>query len=209
MSQDPPQSRNFFEEWRQRRAQAAEAEKENDGDGGQAVAVPSPAASTRPEETPEFFEWTEDRDRAIQEFLETTTPGTLPSVHRQLLAILQGLRHGNLAKEPGWQLLAEVEAYLDQKIRAEECKVPVAHPVFLSARADKLKAFYAWEEACSALRTFMQDGEGVQLEVAAYACDQGSAFLAAARRLLLESEPLEDEPFSEDDHPNEGEDESE
>jgi len=150
-------------------------------------------AEIQAEESPEYFEWTEDRERAIQECLETTVEGTLPRVHLQLTAIQQALQHGNLAPQNACLLLDEIDAYLGDKILREEAKIPVAHPAFLSARADKLKALYSWQESSAALREFLAEGETVQMDVARYAADQASAFLAAARRELLLNEPEEDE----------------
>lgn len=190
MSQDPQPPVNYYAQWQEkRRKEAAEAA----GSEAEVAADSAPVVAAQPEDAPEFFEWTEDRERAIQECLETTVPGTLPTVHLQLQSVLQALKHGNLASPQAYPLIREIEVYLDGKVRYEERKVPVAHPSFLVARADKLKALYAWEEACRALREFVRDGQAVQLEVAAYAADQGSAFLAGVRRTLLEAEPFEDE----------------
>jgi hypothetical protein len=191
---------NYYQQWQEKRRREAAAESAERGQQEEQAGL-EPVASPQPEDAPEFFQWTEDRERAIQECLESTVPGTLPTVHVQLQSLLQGLQHGNLAPELAGALIAEVEAYLDQKIRHEERKVPVAHQAFLEARADKLKALYAWEESCRALREFLREGEGVQLEVAAYAADQGSAFLAGARRMLLEAEPFDDDFVEDGDEP--------
>ena len=117
------QPRNFFEEWKQKRAQqsaspdAPETEAE--------PAVPAPAVSLQ--QIPEAFQWTEERDRAIQELLETTVPGTLPAVHKQLQSIRHALVGGNLPEQRARQLLAEVQAYLRKHLQAEAGKRPVDH----------------------------------------------------------------------------------
>ncbi|MBT9585844.1 hypothetical protein IV102_21055 [bacterium] len=184
---------NYYAQWQEKRRREA-AGSDTETETGTITAI-----AARPEDAPEFFEWTEDRERAIQECLETTVPGTLPTVHLQLQSVLQALKHGNLTGQQAYPLIRELEVYLDGKVRHEERKVPVAHPSFLVARADKLKALYAWEEACRSLREFVRDGQVVQLEVAAYAAEQGSAFLAGVRRTLLEAEPFEDEDEDEDE----------
>ena len=154
---------------------------------------PEPEAEPEPEESPEYFEWTAERERAIQRCLETAPEGTLPTVHVQLSAIHQALKHGNLPAQHALKLLDEIDAYLARHIALEERKVPVAHQEFLNARADKLKAFHAYSEAANALREFVSAGQPVHLDVSAYAADQGTAFLASARQTLFDVEPLEDE----------------
>lgn len=146
-----------------------------------------------PEPSPEYFEWTAERERAIQRCLEAAPEGSLPTVHLQLSAVHQALKHGILDLGRAGQLLDEIEAYLARHISLEERKVPVAHAEFLGARADKLKAFHAYAEACNSLREFVAGGEPVHLDVSAYAADQGTAFLAGARQTLFDTEPVEDE----------------
>ena len=157
------------------------------------VETPQVEPEPAPDESPEYFEWTAERERAIQRFLEAAPEGALPTVHVQLSAIHQALKHGNLEAAQAERLLDEVDGYLGRLIGAEERKVPVAHAEFLAARADKLKAFYAYLEASGAMREFLVGGEPVHLDVAAYAADQGSAFLAGARQTLFEAEPAEEE----------------
>lgn len=144
-------------------------------------------------EGPEFFEWTAERERAIQRLLEEGPEGTLPTVHLQLVAIHQALKLGELEPHQAVALLDEVDGYLGRRIGAEERKASVADAGFLSARAEKLKAFYAYLEASGSLREFVSGGEAVHLDVAAYAADQGTAFLAGARQMLFEVEPPEEE----------------
>lgn len=155
---------------------------------------PEPQPEPEPDESPEFFEWTADRERAIQRFLETAPEGALPTVHLQLTAIHQALKHGNLDPKQAVALLDEVDGYLAERISAEEGKVPVADAAFLMARGDKIKAFYAFLEASGAMREFLASGEAVQLDVAVYAADQGTAFLAGARQMIFDAEPPEEEP---------------
>ena len=154
---------------------------------------PEPEPEPEPDESPEFFEWTADRERAIQRLLETAPEAALPTVHLQLTAIHQALKHGNLDPQQAERLLDEVDGYLAERIAAEEGKVPVADAAFLMARGDKLKAFHAYLEASGAMREFLAHGETVQLDVAAYAADQGTAFLAGARQMIFDAEPPEED----------------
>lgn len=173
-----------YQEWKARRQrEAAEAE-----------ANPAPEVPEGPPPEPEAdgsegFQWNEERDKAIQDLLETTVPGTLPSVHLQIQAIRNGLIEQTLGAEQANDLLCEVDRYLNDLIRKEEAKVPIDHPEVAQARDEKLRALYAWRESSGSLREYSKEEKNVYLEVAAYAADQGSAFLATARRLLLQCEP--------------------
>ena len=179
-----------YEEWKKkRRREEAEAEANPFEPSSAAEAVPAPPDGS------EDFQWNEERDRAIQELLETTVPGTLPAVHLQIQIIRNALIEKTIATERAHQLLSEVDAYLTGLIRKEEAKVPVDHPEVSKARDEKLKALYAWRESSGSLREYSTEERSVYLDVAAYAADQGSAFLATARRLLLQCEP---EPEEED-----------
>lgn len=212
-----PKPLNFVLEWRgetqERRSQGAReeftqlseeapeaevvVEPEPEPEEPQVEAAPEVPASTEaepaPDDSPEYFEWTAERERAIQRLLESAPEGNLPTVHLQLSAIHQALKHGNLDSGQAEKLLDEVDGYLARSIAAEERKVPVAHAAFLAARADKLKAFCAYLEASGSLRDFLSSKQEVHLDVAAYAADQGSSFLAGARQTLFEAEPVEED----------------
>ncbi|MFN8607966.1 MAG: hypothetical protein U0931_10565 [Vulcanimicrobiota bacterium] len=174
-----------YNEWKaKRRREEAEAAAHAFEPAAEGAPPPPP-----PPDGSEDFQWNEDRDRAIQELLETTVPGTLPAVHLQIQAIRHGLIEKTLASERAHQLLTEVDIYLTSLIKKEEAKVPIDHPEVSKAREEKLKALYAWRESSGSLREYSNEERTVYLDVAAYAADQGSAFLATARRLLLQCEP--------------------
>lgn len=177
-----------YEEWKaKKRREEAEVEAAPFEPTSEGAAAPPPAPDGS-----EDFQWNEDRDRAIQELLETTVPGTLPAVHLQIQTIRNGLIEKKIETDRARQLLAEVDQYLTDLIRKEEAKIPIDHPDVSKAREEKLKALYAWRESSGSLREYAQEERQVYLDVAAYAADQGSAFLATARRLLLQCEPEPD-----------------
>lgn len=187
------QPRNFFQEWKERKA-AAEAATE-------AVDLPDSGLEEKrevPADGSEDFQWSEERDQAIFRLLDTTAPGTLPSVHIQLQAIRHALMAGTLEPPRARWLLNELEGYLRSQLRHEEAKTPVDHPGVTRARDDKIKALYAWRQAAEGLREYLDKSEEIFLEVSSYAADQGSAFLASARRHILECEP-EPEPCDDDE----------
>ncbi len=189
MSQPP----NLYEQWKRKQAQQSTCDEEPEEAAG-VDPVPGQLADERPlAEKPEFFQWTEERDRQIQELLETTVPGTLPAVHRQLQSIRQALQAEELAPERAHQLLGEVLGYLRQQEQQMRARPIIEHPDVQQARQEQSRALAAWQEAAEALLSFSEKRESVYLEVANYAADQGSAYLAASRRLLLECEPEPEE----------------
>lgn len=177
------QPRNYYQEFKDRRARerAEGLTFELETVGGD---LDAPLA-----EKPEDFQWTEDRERAIVELLESAVPGTQPAVARQIQAIRLALLEEQIAPERARALLDEVDAYLRDQLREEEGKAPVDDPDWMEGRSDKLNALCAWQEAASGIRQYLNNGEKVYLEVASYAGDQGSAFLSSARRLILQAEP--------------------
>lgn len=200
------EGRNFFQEWKQKRAQEGAAAPDATSATFEPTAGQPPVEAPAPKDAPERFQWTEERDQAIQQLLETTVPGTLPSVHVQLQAIRHALLGGELPADRAGKLLGEVQAYLRAHLQTENSKRGVNHAGLTRARNDKLNALHAWEQCADAMLQYLEKKEDVYLEVAAYAGDQGSAFLASSRRLLLESEAdaepeepdAEDEPEHED-----------
>jgi len=178
------QQRNFFQEWKERKA-AAEA-------ATAAVDRPDPPQQHQivlQAEGSEDFQWSEERDEAIFRLLDSTAPGTLPSVHLQLQSIRHALIAGTLDSSRARWLLNELEGYLRLHLGQEEAKIPVDHPGVTRARDDKIKALCAWRQAAEGLREYLDRSEEVFLEVSSYAADQGSAYLASARRHILECEP--------------------
>lgn len=198
MSQAP----NLYEQWK--RKQAQQAAEEPVGELDDDAPLPTLAPREIPlAEKPEFFQWTEDRERQIQELLETTVPGTLPSVHRQLQSIRQALQAGELADERARHLLAEVLGYLRQKEQQFGSRANIQHPSVQQARQEQSRALASWREAADSLLTFLDNRENVYLEVSNYAADQGSGYMAAARRLLLECEPEPGEGLQAEEPPEE------
>lgn len=200
------EGRKFFEEWKaRRREQSGGLEQEKAAEeAAWAQALGSERGLGSEEEgeiqplRPEDFQWTEERDRAIQHLLETTAPGTRPSVHLQLQSIQAALLAGKLEKARSHSLLDEVDAYLSEMISNDRNRPSIDHEAIVSAREEKEKAFAAWQEASNSLRQYLENGDKVFLEVAAYAADQGSGFLSAARRQLLECEPEPDPEWEEE-----------
>lgn len=202
MSQPP----NLYEQWKRKQAQqgAFDDDREEPAEG-------DPGLGQLPQEMPlaekpEFFQWTEERDRQIQELLETTVPGTLPAVHRQLQSIRQGLQAEELGPERAHHLLGEVLGYLRQQEQQLRGRPLIEHPGVQQARQEQSRALAAWQEAAEALLSYSENRESVYLEVSNYAADQGSAYLAASRRLLLECEPEPDDGLPQEEPAEQEED---
>lgn len=158
------------------------------------------------EDEDDEFQWTEERERALEEALEESPEGSIPRVQLQLEEIMKGLQSETLESERTELLLGEVDAYLAQKIAAEQGKPEVDHAEFTQSRKDKLNALFAYQEAATALREFVKTGHEMQLKVASYATEQGGSFMQSARELLMDSEP-DYEEFEEDEFEDEDEDE--
>lgn len=139
------------------------------------------------------FQWTAEREAQLEEAFESIPADAPARVHLQLNDIAGALKGGKLSKERGLALIGEVEAYLSARIKAEQRKAPVDHEGFMSYRADKLNALYAWQETATALREYCTGGEDVQLRVAQYAADQASDFLYNAWNTLQSVEPEPDD----------------
>lgn len=167
---------------------------------GSLESVAEEAPLEHAEDEDDEFEWSEEREQALMDALDSAPEGTPAQVQQQLEAIASALEAKELSGEAARRLLAEVDAYLLAQLQKETRKRPVSHPGFMQARAEKLNALAAWQESAGALREFVENGDPVQLRVARYAGEQASSFLSASWELLLAAEPLEDEDeFDEED----------
>ena len=151
------------------------------------------------------FQWSAEREAELEEAFESIPADAPARVHLQLNDISSALKGGSLSKERALGLISEVEAYLSARIKAEQRKSPVDHEAFMSYRAGKLNALYAWQETATALREFCTAGEDVQLRVAQYSAEQASDFLHNAWDTLqsVEPEPEEDGEFDDDEDEDE------
>ena len=139
--------------------------------------------------SPEFFEWTAERHRAIEEALGACPAGVLPRAHRQLEEIRRALESGEVAPERALALLDEVDDYLARRTSELAGRVPVAHTAVIDSRSDRERALDAYDQSVTALREYLATGDRVHLDLAAYTADQGSASLASARMAIMEAEP--------------------
>jgi hypothetical protein len=155
----------------------------------------------------ELFEWSADREQALIDAFEATPEGAVARVHQQIEQIALALQAGTLHREQAGPLLAEVEAYLTGKVKAEQRKPAVMDAAFAQSRADKSNALAAWLEAVAALRQYLESGEAVQLKIAFYAAEQASGFMTSSRDVLLACEPEWEAPADDDEGEEEIQDE--
>ncbi len=180
------------------------------GEFGSLESIAEDAPLEHAEDEDDEFEWSEEREQALMDALDSAPEGTPAQVQQQLEAIASALEAKELIPEAARRLLSEVDAYLLAQLQRETRKRPVAHPEFMQARAEKLNALAAWQECAGALRAYVETGEEVQLKVARYAGEQASSFLSTSWELLLAAEPLEDEDYEDfEDDLDEPEDEEE
>lgn len=137
----------------------------------------------------ESFQWSAEREQALEEAFAQAPEGTAPRVQLQIQAIISALQEGSLQRPRAELLLGEVETYLAARVKAEQRKVPVAHEAFLQSRADKLNALFSWQESVTALREYLEGHDPVQLKVAVYAAEQACGLLDGALDVLLAAEP--------------------
>lgn len=153
----------------------------------------------------ESFQWSAEREQALEDAFAQAPEGTAPRVQLQIQAIITALQEGSLQRPRAELLLSEVEAYLAAKVKAEQRKLPVAHEAFLQSRADKLNALFSWQESVAALREYLEGNDPVQLKVAIYAAEQACGLLDGALDVLLAAEP---EPDDDEADENEGDQDS-
>ncbi|MBI2265927.1 MAG: hypothetical protein HYU64_12260 [Armatimonadetes bacterium] len=147
------------------------------------------AVCVREGELEEFFEWTAERYRAIEEALRETPGGTLPRVHIQLDEIRKALQEKRISRERAFSLLDEVDRYLMIRIEGENGKAPVSHEALVSSRAEMVKALYSYQEASRAIREYASTGDPMQLDLGVYSAEQGTSFIAKSRTVLFQAEP--------------------
>lgn len=140
-------------------------------------------------ESLEKFQWSQEREDAIEAALEATPQGAYPGVHSQIKAILKGLEAKRLADPKAIELLQEVGAYLTFRIKAEQAKIRVADEGFEKARKDKINALFSWQEAHKALVEYLASKDEIQLKIADYASEQACSLLDRSLELLLAIEP--------------------
>lgn len=148
-----------------------------------------PEALSKCPESLEKFQWSQEREDAIEAALEVTPQGAYPRVHSQIKAILKGLEEKRLAAPKAIELLQEVGAYLTIRIKAEQAKIRVADEGFEEARKDKINALFSWQEAHKALVEYLAREDEIQLKIADYASEQACSLLDRSLELLLSIEP--------------------
>jgi len=150
---------------------------------------PSSEAIQEEGEREEFFQWTAERNKAIEEALSETSEARLPTVHSQLDAIRRSLEKGEITGKRALTLLGEIETYLGEKIDYQKNKVTVAHEAVIGARSDLLKGLYSYQESVNSLKEYLTSGEDVQLHLSVYTADQATSFIAQARHTIMEAKP--------------------
>lgn len=140
-------------------------------------------------EREEFFQWTAERNKAIEEALSETSEARLPTVHSQLDAIRRSLEKGEITGKRALTLLGEIETYLGEKIDCQKNKVTVAHEAVIGARSDLLKGLYSYQESVNSLKEYLTSREDVQIHLSVYTADQATSFIAQARHTIMEAKP--------------------
>jgi|GEM_PF-1780663 len=175
---------------------ASPEEKQLSEEPGTAAAGGAPAPTEAGKDgggAEEFFQWTAERNKAIEEALSETREARLPTVHNQLEAIRRSLEKGEISGGRALELLGEVERYLGEKIEHQKSKVTVAHEAVIGARSDLLKGLYSYQESVNSLKEYVASKEDVQLHLSVYTADQATSFIAQAKHTIMEARPEEPE----------------
>ena len=145
------------------------------------------------EDEDDDFEWTEEREAALEAALEEAPTGSVPRVQLQLTLISSALEADDLGGEEATRLLKEVEDYLRKRLARESAKPSVDNELYTRSSRDKVNGLSAYLEATRALQEYVNDLDPLQLKVAHYALEQGGSFLNSATELIMACEPEEEE----------------
>lgn len=145
------------------------------------------------EDEDDAFEWTEEREAALEAALDEAGLLGVPRVQQQLSGLATALEQDQLDPERALELLDEVSDYLADRLQREQRKRPVDNELFTRSRADKVNGLFAYQEAAGALREYVDSADPLQLKVARYALRQGESFLDSASELIMACEPDETE----------------
>lgn len=146
-------------------------------------------AGHAPAPVPEIFQWTEDRDRAIEAALRGMAEAPTARVHQQLVRIREALQTDRLDAARATALLDEVDAWLAGELRTRRARPAVADERIHAARSSVCDALHLFAEVSGVLRAYVASHSGADLVLATRLADQAGGFLLDAREALLRAAP--------------------
>ncbi|MFP4498166.1 MAG: hypothetical protein ACLFQV_08140 [Vulcanimicrobiota bacterium] len=139
---------------------------------------------------PDKFEFSEDRQKAIEEALSQFHALALPPVHSQLLKIYQALEENKLEPGYGKKLLKEIENYLIKKIACINSRQEIAMPTVMLARKQALGALENYLNSADFLQKYLEENDQTNLHVAIMLIQQAYQILMESKETLLASRPF-------------------
>ncbi|MBM3464538.1 MAG: hypothetical protein FJX76_20780 [Armatimonadetes bacterium] len=153
----------------------------------EAAAVEATVRGAMP--VPEIFEYTRERDAAIEAALRGMAESPVARVHAQLERIREALEARALPAERATALLDEVDAYLAGHIKTRTGRPPVDDERITGARATVADALHLFGDVSQMLRQYLESQSPGDLILAQRLGDQAASFLFTARHALLDAAP--------------------
>lgn len=135
----------------------------------------------------EGFQWTRDREQALEAALRQMADAPLACVHRQLDDLRAALEGGELEPARARALLEEVDAWLERELRRREARPPAADERVREARSRVADALHAYRDLAGLLRGFLDSRNPADLVLSRRLGDLAAGFLLQAREELLQA----------------------
>ncbi len=161
-----------------------------------AAEVRKVAAAPPEQPAGEGFQWTRDREQALESALRQMADTPLACVHRQLDEIRAALEMDRLAPARARGLLDEVEAWLHREIQRRSARPASRDERVREARSRTADALHSYQDLADLLRGFLDSRNPAELVLARRLGDLAAGFLLQAREELLQTpeESAEDRP---------------
>lgn len=144
----------------------------------------------------EGFQWTRDREQALESALRQMADTPLACVHRQLDEIRAAMEMDRLPPARARDLLGEVETWLDREIQRRSARPASRDERVREARSRTADALHSYQDLAGLLRGFLDSRNPAELVLARRLGDLAAGFLLQAREELLQTpeESTEDQP---------------
>ena len=164
-----------------------------EGEAGSDEAGDVEAATGGPLERPagEGFQWTRDREEALEAALRQMADTPLACVHRQLDEIRAALEADELPAARARALLDEVDAWLERELRRREARGAGRDERVREARSRIHDALHAYQDLAVLLRGYLETRNPAELVLSRRLGDLAAGFLLQAREELLHELPPE------------------
>lgn len=129
----------------------------------------------------EIFQWTEERNREIEEALGSASTVQVPVIHGQIDRLRAALEEGLTPDSRAEAILDEADRYLQKQVKSWSGRIPIAHEAVIAARSLIIDALGIYQESAGLLRQYLSSRDRTHLELSRRLADQGASFLISAR----------------------------